>query len=77
MKRLGQPLFWCWAFVAMWAIYVLVTLVTQRWDGMTISLFGLLGAVLCVAAIESRRRKARYPDGAFREPQFGRRHVRH
>ena len=61
MKLLGQPLTWAWAFLAIWALQVVLTLFTQRWEAMTIALFGLLAAVLVVAAMTSRRRKNLYP----------------
>ena len=67
MNKWTRPLLWCWAFVAIWAGHVVISLFLQRWDGMTISLFGLLGAVMVVAAIESRRRKGRYPQARHGE----------
>lgn len=60
-KILTQPLYWAWAFVVIWLTHVAVTMFMQSWDGMTISLFGLLAALLVVFAIHSRRRKNLYP----------------
>lgn len=61
-KIVGQPLYWCWLFVAIWVVHVLVAMLAERWTGVAISLFGLLGALLVVSAIQSRRRKNLYPD---------------
>ena len=56
-----QPLFWGWLFVAIWCVHVAVTLFLSRWEGLTISLFGLLAAILVLGAMLSRRRKNLYP----------------
>lgn len=61
-RIVGQPLYWCWLFVAIWLAHVLVAIMLQRWTGLAISLFGLLGALMVVSAIQSRRRKNLYPD---------------
>ncbi len=58
---LKQPLFWCWFFLAVWLVHVGVTLMLERWDGLIISLAGLLAVLLVVSAILSRRHKNLYP----------------
>ena len=65
-----KPLFWAWGFVVVWLTQVGFTLFNQRWDGLTISLIGLLAAVLVVSAFHSRRQKNFYPEGhgGNREP---------
>jgi Flp pilus assembly protein TadB len=60
-KVIGQPLFWSWLFVFIWLAHVLATMIMQRWTGLAISLFGLLGGLLIAGAILSRRRKSLYP----------------
>jgi hypothetical protein len=60
-RFLGQPLSWCWLFVFIWMTHVFATIIMQRWQGLAISLFGLLGALMVVGAIMSRRRKNLYP----------------
>jgi hypothetical protein len=67
-KLVKQPLFWCWLFVIIWLGHVLVTLVMQRWTGLTISLFGLLAALLVVGAIHSCRRRNLFPKAKSTEP---------
>ena len=57
-----HPLFWGWLFVAVWLAHVFFTLFSARWVGLTISLGGLVAALLVMSAIMSRRRKTMYPD---------------
>jgi hypothetical protein len=56
-KGMNHPLSWCWLFVLIWLAHVVVTFVQQRWEGLTISLIGLLAALLVASAIQSRRNK--------------------
>ena len=60
-KFLGQPVVWAWAFVLIWAGHSAYTLLAMRWEGLVISLSGLVAALLIVSAIQSRRRKNLYP----------------
>jgi hypothetical protein len=57
-----QPMFWGWLFVGIWFGHVLFTLFAARWVGLTISLAGLVGVLLVMSALTSRRRKTMYPD---------------
>ncbi len=54
---LSQPLFWCWSFVFIWAVHTVVTLLLQRWDGLAISLLGLLAAHMVAITVQRRRNK--------------------
>ncbi len=67
-KLMKQPLFWCWLFIIIWLGNVFATLAMQRWTGLTISLFGLLAALLVAGAIHSRRRKNLYPKAKSAKP---------
>jgi len=60
-KFIQQPLFWCWLFVVIWGLHVIMTLLMQRWQGAVISLLALAGAVMVLSAINSRRQKNLYP----------------
>lgn len=68
-KLVYQPLFWCWLFVVIWLGHVVAALILERWTGMTISLFGLLAALLVASAIQSRRHKNLYPKDQKSESQ--------
>ena len=67
-RLVKQPLFWCWLFIIIWLGNVFATLAMQRWTGLTISLFGLLAALLVASAIHSRRRKNLYPKAKSAKP---------
>ena len=71
---LARPLVWAWAFVAVCVAQVIGSIVDQRWEALTISIVGLLAALLVVSAIMSRGRKTAYPDGrgnqGNREPNY-------
>ena len=67
-RLVKQPLFWCWLFIIIWLGHVFATLAMQRWTGLTISLFGLLAALLVAGAIHSRRRKNLYPKAKSAKP---------
>ena len=56
-----QPLFWCWLFVAIWLAHVLAALVYERWGGLTISMVGLLAALMLVIVLHHRRYKKFHP----------------
>jgi Flp pilus assembly protein TadB len=60
-KGINSPLFWCWLFVVIWLAHVVMTLVMQRWEGLTISLVGLLAALMVASAVQSRRNKNLHP----------------
>lgn len=61
IKIAGQPLTWVWLFVAVWLAHSVYTLVAMRWEGLVISLAGLVAGLLIASAIMSRRRKNLYP----------------
>jgi hypothetical protein len=61
-KFIRQPFFWCWLFVVIWGVHVIATLLMQRWQGAAISLFALIGAMMVLGAIWSRRQKNLYPN---------------
>ena len=61
-KYIKQPLFWGWIFLLIWLTHVVVTLFTASWEGLTISLTGLLAVLLVMSAILSRRYKNLHSD---------------
>jgi Flp pilus assembly protein TadB len=61
-EYIKQPMFWGWFFLVIWLAHVIFTLFAARWVGLTISLVGLVGMLLVMSAIMSRRRKNMYPD---------------
>ncbi len=74
-NMMGKPLFWAWAFVAIWSAYIIGSIIQQRWEALTISLIGLIAALLVVSAILSRRRKTLYPNvHGNHEPRYPGRH---
>jgi hypothetical protein len=58
---LNQPLFWCWLFVVIGLIHVVVALIYDAWGGLTISLLGFFGALVVAVVIQRRRYKNTHP----------------